>query len=574
MREGSKMRYFVILFSLFISSFAFSQDVILQGNVKREVPIAQRKADIPKIVDTIMPTPMIEYPFLSLKFDTKTEIESIEPAAIKIKDNLDQLYSSYVKLGIGTELIPLGEVYWNNTRSRKYIYGAHLKHVSSWGNIPDYERSTFDRTGLQLFGGINEKNYQLMGDFHYKNQGLHYYGIKAPLDSLGKEQTEQRFNDVGFNARFSSSAKLDTLKLNYQVGLKYNHFNTKRPEVDSLTDWRSKENYVLVDLKGEYKLKKEIYAVGIDLEHNSYGYGIDGDTLSAIDTSIVRKNTIFRLKPQISTYSNNRKFKATIGADITLDGDGKMKAHIYPVAEVRYSLFNDMFIPYVGLRGGLKQMSLKSLTATNEFLRPNVNIKNEDNAFEVFGGFKGTLSKRLSFNIGGSYSRIRNMALYVSDTLFSRGNKFDVIYDTLNKLTLEGSISYQALEKVKVDVIGSYNSYELLNNTYAWNMPNFQLVTRVYYSLYEKFLINFDFDLETGRRALVYKDGSGVKEENNQFFTELGAIYDFNLGLEYRYTKRLSAFLQFNNIASQRYQRWYNTPVHSFQVLGGITFRF
>ncbi len=574
MREGSKMRYFVILFSLFISSFAFSQDVILQGNVKREVPIAQRKADIPKIVDTIMPTPMIEYPFLSLKFDTKTEIESIEPAAIKIKDNLDQLYSSYVKLGIGTELIPLGEVYWNNTRSRKYFYGGHLKHLSSWGNIPDYERSTFDRTGLQLFGGINEKNYQLMGDFHYKNQGLHYYGIKAPLDSLGKEQTEQRFNDVGFNARFSSSAKLDTLKLNYQVGLKYNHFNTKRPEVDSLTDWRSKENYVLVDLKGEYKLKKEIYAVGIDLEHNSYGYGIDGDTLSAIDTSIVRNNTIFRLKPQISTYSNNRKFKATIGADITLDGDGKVKAHIYPVAEVRYSLFNDMFIPYVGLRGGLKQMSLKSLTATNEFLRPNVNIKNEDNAFEVFGGFKGTLSKRLSFNIGGSYSRIRNMALFVSDTLFSRGNKFDVIYDTLNKLTLEGSISYQALEKVKVDVIGSYNSYELLNNTYAWNMPNFQFITRVYYSLYEKFLINFDFDLETGRRALVYKDGSGVKEENNQFFTELGAIYDFNLGLEYRYTKRLSAFLQFNNIASQRYQRWYNTPVHSFQVLGGITFRF
>lgn len=574
MREGSKMRYFVILFSLFISSFVFSQDVILQGNVKREVPVAQRKADIPKIVDTIMPTPMIEYPFLSLKFDTKTEIESIEPAAIKIKDNLDQLYSTYVKLGIGTELIPLGEVYWNNTRSRKYIYGAHLKHVSSWGNIPDYERSTFDRTGLQLFGGINEKNYQLMGDFHYKNQGLHYYGIKAPLDSLGKEQTEQRFNDVGFNARFSSSAKLDTLKLNYQVGFKYNHFNTKRPEVDSLTDWRSKENYVLVDLKGEYKLKKEIYAVGIDLEHNSYGYGIDGDALSAIDTSIVWKNTIFRLKPQISTYSNNRKFKATIGADITLDGDGKVKAHIYPVADVRYSLFNDMFIPYVGLRGGLKQMSLKSLTSTNEFLRPNVNIKNEDNAFEVFGGFKGTLSKRLSFNIGGSYSRIRNMALFVSDTLFSRGNKFDVIYDTLNKLTLEGSISYQALEKVKVDVIGSYNSYELLNNTYAWNMPNFQLITRVYYSLYEKFLINFDFDLETGRRALVYKDGSGVKEENNQFFTELGAIYDFNLGLEYRYTKRLSAFLQFNNIASQRYQRWYNTPVHSFQVLGGITFRF
>ena len=567
------MKYSVILYSFFVTSLLFSQDVILQGNVKREISVAQRIADVPKVIDTVIPTPMVEYPYLSLKFDTKTEIESIEPASIKIKDNLDQLYSTYVKLGIGTELMPLGEIYWNNTRSRKYVYGAHLKHLSSWGNIPGYERSTFDRTGLQLYGGINERNYQLMGDFHYKNQGLHYYGIEAPLDSLGKDQTAQRYNDIGFDARFNSSAKVDTLKLNYQLGLKYNHFNTIRPVADSIIDWRSRENYILVNMNADYKLKKEIYSVGIDFEHNTYRYGIEGDTLSAVDTAIVRKNTIFRLKPQISTYSFNRKFKATVGLDFTLDGDGKAKAHIYPIAEVRYSLFNDIFIPYVGLRGGLKQGSLKTFTATNEFLRPNVEIRNEDNAFEVFGGFKGTLSKRLSFNIGGSYSRIRNMALFVSDTLFSRGNKFDVIYDTLNKLTLEGSISYQALEKVKVDVIGTYNSYELLNNTYAWNLPNFQLVTRVYYSLYEKFLINFDFNLETGRRALVYEDGSGVKEENNQFFEELGAIYDFNLGLEYRYTKRLSAFVQLNNIASQRYQRWYNTPVHSFQILGGITFR-
>jgi outer membrane receptor protein involved in Fe transport len=44
--------------------------------------------------------------------------------------------------------------------------------------------------------------------------------------------------------------------------------------------------------------------------------------------------------------------------------------------------------------------------------------------------------------------------------------------------------------------------------------------------------------------------------------------------LEYRYNKRISAFLQVNNLASQRYYRWYNYPVQPIQVMGGITARF
>lgn len=567
------MKTNLIIAFFLVSLSVVGQDVVLIGESKREVDVAERISAPPMIIDTVIPSPKFEYPYLSLTFQTETEIESIEPASIKIKDNLDQLYSSYVKIGVGTEMMPLGEAYWNSTRSRKFVYGAHAKHLSSWGNIPGYERSTFDRTGVELFGGINERKYQLMGNFHYRNQGLHYYSILAPLDSIGHPKKDQRYNDAGFDVDFATTTKVDTFKIDYKIGLKYNHFNTKRPAIDSIMDWRSKENYIALAGYGEYKLKKEIYSVGIDLAHNNYKYGIEGDTLRDLDTGIVRGNTVFRLKPQISTFLWNNKFKATIGLDFTIDGAETVEAHIYPNAEVKYSLFNDIFIPYVGVRGGLKQNSLKSLTLQNEFVRSNVILKNEDTAFEVYGGFKGTLSKSLSFNIGGGYARIRNKALFVTDTV-NPGNKFNVIYDTLNQMTLEGSISYQAMEKLKVDVIGTYRSYELLNNTHAWNLPTFQLVTRVYYSLYEKFLINFDFDLETGRKAYRYGPGSGIQEENLQYFSDLGAVYDFNLGLEYRYTQRLSVFVQANNIASQRYMRWYNAPVHSFQLMGGLTFRF
>lgn len=566
------MKKLLVLTSLLLAASTFGQDVTIIGVANREVDVAQRISVPPIMQDTVIPTPMIEYPYLSLKFETQTEIESIEPASIKIKDNLEQLYPAFVKIGIGTELMPIGELYWNSVRSRKFVYGAHLKHLSSWGNIPKYERSTFDRTGLELFGGINEKRYQLLGNFHYRNQGLHYYALQAPLDSIGHPKKDQRYQDIGFDVNYGSKAKVDTFDINYNVGIKYNNFSTQRPGIDSLSDWRSTENYFAVLGYGEYKLRKEIYSANLNIFQNNYNYGIDGDSLNPVYQSLRNWNTVVSLKPQISTYLWNNRFKAKVGLDLTLEGQDAIKAHIYPIAELKYSLFNDIFIPYVGVRGGLKQGTLKSLTSQNEFLRPNITLLNEDTSFEAYGGIKGTLSKRLSFNLGGGYARIRNKALFVTDTLNPR-NRFNVIYDTLNQLTLEGSISYQALEKLKIDFIGTYRSYELLNNSFAWNLPTFQFITRVNYSLYDKFIINFDFDLETGRKALMYAAGADIKKVNNQFYTELGAVYDFNLSLEYRYTKRLSAFVQFNNIASQRYMRWYNAPVHSFQIMGGLTFR-
>jgi len=64
------------------------------------------------------------------------------------------------------------------------------------------------------------------------------------------------------------------------------------------------------------------------------------------------------------------------------------------------------------------------------------------------------LTKQLSFNASASFAKIQNKALFVSDTLYSVGNKFNVIYDTLTLSTFEGSLSYQQSEKLKIDGIG------------------------------------------------------------------------------------------------------------------------
>ena len=249
-------------------------------------------------------------------------------------------------------------------------------------------------------------------------------------------------------------------------------------------------------------------------------------------------------------------------------------AYVYPLAEIKYSMFNDIFIPYAGIRGGLIQNSFKSLTQENEFIRPNIELRNEKTPIDFYGGIKGTLSKRISFDANFSYANIKDKALFVTDTIQSLGNKFNVIYDTMNVAKVEASISYQLKEKIKFDGIGRYYSYSVLNNSYAWNLPQFQFILRGTYNLYDKFIFNLDLNLEEGRRALASANDIEATLENEQRITKLGFLSDLNLGVEYRYNKRISAFVEFNNLASQKYKRWYNTPVHAFQVLGGVTFRF
>lgn len=556
--------------------FAYGQsDVInLSGTGNREIEPAYRMTGSPKIIDTTIATPAIEYPLLVLQYSTHIELEKIDPATIKTEAKLSQLYSTYVKLGIGTELMPLGEIYFDSKRTRKFIYGAHLKHLSSFGNFENYAPAQFDRTKFGLYGGLNEKRYSLKSDFHYNNQGLHYYGWKIPTDSVDRKTTAQRYQDVGGAFSFASHKK-DSANVNFKIGMEYNNYSSKKPENDSLSEWRARENFFAIKSTTSYKLGKEIYAADFNIRYNGYKYGVSYDTLaSSLDSGLVLNNTIVNLKPTISTYLKNNRFKAKIGVDIVIDAHTQTRAHIYPVAELKYSMFNDIFIPYVGLRGGLKQVTFKSLTSVNEFMLPNVSLRNENTAIDAYGGFKGTLSKRMSFNVSASFARVKDKALFVTDTLLSVGNKFNVIYDTLNLTTIEGSLSYQLNEKLKIDGIGRYYSYALLNNTYAWNLPQWQAILRGSYNLFDKFLVNLDMDFEGGRKALVYGSGEDVTVENNQFAKTLGFVADINLGVEYRYNKRISAFVQMNNLASQRYNRWYNHPVQIFQFMGGITARF
>jgi hypothetical protein len=547
-------------------------EAVLETGSVREVEPAYRLSEGPKIMDTVFPNPTATFPLLSMNYEPFLEVQPIEPAKVNVVGKLPQIYNGYARVGIGSILMPLAEVYYNNTRTRKFNYGLHGQHISSFGRINDYAPANFDRTNFRAFGGVNEKRYDWSGEFNYNNRGLHFYGFQnenADADSIA-----QRFNTFGLKGNFSSHQH-DSLGVNWRIGIEYRHFNDKKPQADSLSDWRARENYFAISGGGWFKWGTEIFGADLELKVNGYKYGVDNDTLlTALDSGIVRNNTVFSLRPYITTYSKDKRLKARIGVDITVSASQKTKFYLYPNAEVKYSLFDDILIPYAGLRGGLTQQTFKGITDINEFALSNQQLRNEHKALEGYIGLKGTLSKRIGFNVMASFANVKDKALFVTDTTYSGGNRFAVIYDTMNIALLEGSISYQMMEKTKIDLIGRYFSYNARNNSYAWNLPQVQFILRGSHNLYDKFIFTVDLDIEGGRRALVYAEEEGTTLEDNQFAKKLGLVADANLGVEYRYNKRISAFVNLNNLAAQRYKRWYNYPVQGLQVMGGVTFRF
>ena len=566
---------FLLIFNL--SSFFAQPDVFeAEGLGNREIEPSYRLVSSPKIIDSIKVSAVKQQPLLQLYSDTKIHLDTIEAATIETTEKIKQLYPFYAKVGIGSTIMPLGELFFNSTRSRSALYGAHVKHLSSFGDVKNrdnikYAPASFDKTSALVFGKFSKNNITLGGNLNYENYGYHNYGIQD--ENINADSIGQRINRTGFDLNLLVNQG-DSARLNLAFDIAYRNLTSKSRFLDTLEDWKAKENSFLFNTRGWFNKGTECFYGNIGIRYNGYKYGI-ADSATIIDTGIVLNNTIIDLYPGISSKLLQNKLNVDVGVGLSIDVNTVSRAYIYPRASISYSLLNDLIIPFIGIRGGLNQTTFDVINRANPYVLTNVLLANENKPYDLFFGVRGGITKQITYGINASFARVNNKAFFVTDTFYTTfGNQFSIVYDSLNLTTLEGCISYQLNEKLKIDGVGRFYSYEMMNEAKAWNLPQLQFTLRGSYNLYDKFLIRADLTLESGRMAKVVGPGNGVIFENNQYFMPLGFIADGNLGVEYRYSKRVSAFLQINNLASQRYSRWLNYPVMPIQVMAGITARF
>lgn len=523
----------------------------------------------PQPYDTILPEKSISYNMLAVKAEVPAHVDSIEAARLNIKLAQEKLYKGFVKAGFGLYTTPLAEVYYDQTRSKSNGFGLHYKHLSSNGGISDRGPSDYSFNNLDAYYSAYLRHHEVQGRLLYDRRRVSYYGYEN-TDSLENlmnvspappdDAIKQVYNDIGFAVRVKSLFK-DSTKLAHDAGLEVHNYT-------NLT--KSRELSVKLDARLSMEQGPETYGGEILIDNNSYRG--ERDSLPQL-----RQNgTMVGLSPFVSTSDGN--YLVRVGAGIFVDALGKTTFHFYPQAYAQYRLFDDILVPYVGVDGHRIRNSLRSLTRENPFLTGAPSLLNSSLMYDLYGGLRGTLSRDVGFDVRLSKSRIKDRPLFIGvENTFKGvgyGDRFIPVYDRVDQLDISGELRYSHDEHINVYGGLHIFSYKTQLQAEAWNLPTYTINLGAVYDFQDKLLVKVEAQFTGTRESTLpvapdWNDLSPAPTAKG-----LDGYVDLYLGLEYRYTKRLSVFLDFSNLSASKYERWYNYPVQRTLVIGGATFAF
>ena len=227
---------------------------------------------------------------------------------------------------------------------------------------------------------------------------------------------------------------------------------------------------------------------------------------------------------------------------------------------------------FVGADGGLEQNTYANFSEINPFVSPTLSIAPSNNMFDAFAGFNTKLVDNMFFSTQVNYASTENYALFAKnpsasitqDTeAYENGNSLGVVYDDIDVISFSGEINYE-LEDLDLGLFAKYSSYSTDIQPEAWNLPNIELKAFGHYNFTDKWRFGGSLFFVGERNA--FKSNEEVKT--------LKSFVDLNLSAEYAINKRLSAFVNGNNLLGNSYERWQNFDVQGIQVMGGLIYQF
>ena len=559
----------LVIITNYCQSQTHSEEVDVYSNSTRRIEKATKIPDKPVYKDSVLTQLPVKYNTISAQAQTSIAPEPLKAANVIPKELLDRLYKFYVKAGVGNYTNLLGELYFNQERHSTNDYGVHIKHFSSAGGINDVAFDGFSMNEASVYGSKIWNVYRGNAEVKFNREAFHYYGfVPDSFSTITTPQTKQIYNTLIFKLSGGTTFVNDTSKISHYESLQY------RPYFDN---HGAKDHNVLIEVGGGKKFKTEFYSLGFLVDFNQ----LNDDSCSSLTLfkepviySCIQQqtNAILGFNPTVTTRSGNLKIKVGLMVNADIYSTGKF--YFFPDIDFSYSLFNNVFVPYVGTNRSTIRNSLYTLSKKNPFIVSNDEYLNTNQKLNVFAGIRGTWSSNLSFNSKVSFSQNQNVPLFIEDTLFSVQNRFAVTYDNVDIISADAHILFRTTSKWHFVIGGTYFKYSTSVQQFAWNMPDFKVYSTLNYNLKDKIIIKYNLELVGTRRAYTLIPMSGVTPQTDgKYIFDLKPYIDTDIQLEYRYTKRFSIFANFNNLA-RRYNRWKNYPTQSFNAIGGVTFMF
>ncbi len=540
-----------------------------EGKEMKEVEIEiirSRENVVPKanrLFEKIPPRPVellsppITYDYKVFNFQTPELNPVARPLRLKPEES-SQTYRGYVSAGLGNYSSQYLDGFITNKPDKKKLIGAHVFLNRSGKGPVDDKNSGSAHTGVAAFAQTFSKELAFGANIGIEQRSTHFYGYPEGSE-VDRGDIKQAYTLFNLGAQLMNAKKSD---FSYQLGGNFSFINDK---------FEAKESTVDLLFKGAYKINDE-QAINLKADYS---------IINRKDVGVEAKaRNLFQLNGYYS-FKTQSDFYMQVGATVALENDSldSKDFHFYPDVKLTYAL-NDV-VDFVGsLSGGMEKVSLQTLSNENIWLAPSIATFHTNKKFDLNAGIRAKLGGKILAGAGISFAALENM-YYFMNAPVSIGTGFDqskffVNYDlgTTKRTNFYASLLYTYSDVAKFSLQGDYYAYSVddmyaatstndLNE--AWHKPTYRITAGASYNLYKKFIFNLDMIAQGGMKAYDWDTEETI---------DLDAAFDLSFKTEYLISDTFSAFVQLNNIASNKYPIFYNYPARGFQAMAGITWKF
>ena len=492
----------------------------------------------PPAADTSKPNLKYDIPDQNLLFNYQPG--TLKPLALQIDSGGRWDNSNYIKAGFGSLKTPYIQTGFSFGDGKTGGLNIYAKHVSSEG-ARDFQK--FNNTDIKLDGFFQtQKHIEWDASLETKQDGTYKYGYEPETLSFPRDSLKQNFQTYAGTLSFHN-INTTPFGLSYSPLLKINVFT------DNL---KNTESNTVLDLP----LQKTIGKVfGVNL-----GLNFDLTRLSPKGKSAIN-NTMYSISPSILFKTPN----INLQAGIRPSWDNKV-FKMFPNIMADVGTEDSRFTFQAGWTGYVRKTTYQYLASQNPWLWLPSSFKNTW-IEERYAGFKGSVGDHFSYSAKVGFNKLNNQPLFVNDTTPGLGGKSFVVVNEpqINVLTFGGEMGFTFQEKFSLTSSLNFDQYTGLKvNKAAWGLLPVEFNTSLRLEAIKDLWFKTDLFAWSGPKYMK-QDGS---------VGELDGAFDLNAGLEFKITKYINLWTQFNNIFNKQYQRWNQYPVYGFNFTGGVVFSF
>ncbi len=465
---------------------------------------------------------------------------SLRPLALQQDTNLYLGIRNYIKVGYGNYATPYVNAGFSFGDGKKMLVNLYANYISSKGKIANQDYTQLQIKANAVF--FTPKNEVYVGAQLSQNNN-YLYGYNHSLYTFKKDSVRQQFQDLVLigGVRNTTSG---------EYGISYNPNIT----VINFTNKNKVNESTVIANAPITKTFGDAFMLKIDAKADITSY-----TTKNLASNIKFSNNVFQIAPSIAISSPRFSINAGI-VPTWNNGVFVWLPNVFAEAQVK----EKTFLIQAGWIGRYTKNTYRNLTALNPFLT-TIPFQKNTKEIEYYGGIKATVGKHFSFNLKGGIVSFNDMPLFINDT--ATDNKaFNISNEkSVQSLRIHGDLSFINQDKFTLTAGLTFNGYTLLqSNAKAWNTVPMEITSSLRWWAFKQVLLKADLYAFSGGNYLT----KGNKAQSFSGGTDISA------GAEFKVNNRFSAWIDINNIANQKYQRWHAYEVYGLNVLGGIRVSF